>query len=59
VFARGDQSKPLTELRSVTREERHIGSGTDLSSLHDREIEEARRAVDSTPDHLIRAVGLM
>jgi Domain of unknown function (DUF4865) len=58
VFARGDQSWPLTELRTVTREELHIASGTDLSSLHNREIEEARRSVDSTPDHLIRAVGL-
>jgi hypothetical protein len=58
AFARGDPSTPVTELRSVIREEQHIVPGTDLAGLRDREIERARSAVDGTPDHLIRVVAV-
>ncbi|WP_158817956.1 DUF4865 family protein [Methylocapsa sp. S129] len=58
AFARADRSRALTELRSVTRDEQKIVAGTDLAALREREIAEARRAVENTPDHLVRAVGV-
>src|SRR5215510_4152637 len=48
----------LKTLRSVSREEERIGSGTDLKALRQHEVRQAREIVGSISDLAVRAVGV-
>jgi hypothetical protein len=57
-FARSTATRPLADLRSVVKEEKILAPGTDLTSLRNQELTEAKEAVSNTPRLCARAIGL-
>jgi hypothetical protein len=57
AFAR-DERGTWIDLRSVSREDEQIMPGTDLKALRQHEIQQARWAVNATPDLFACAIGV-